>query len=189
MKKYFELSFIGIEDPELWETAFEHPAVSMAKKVVRGKSGGAFITFGSFQWTRGVKALALLMLRSIHHARSDSTTPVPMLIGGRESLAASLDYAIDKRPLWLIDMFGIDSLGNPLVPRILKRTNPGRKRPGPTAIALNSHFLPPEAFVIRWNGNVLTTPEEIETLINSISWESGLDSRKIGSALITRAAS
>lgn len=56
-------------------------------------------------------------------------------------MAASLDLAISKQPTWLKDMFGCDQDGLTLARRMILRTNPERKRPGPVSLGLNSNYL------------------------------------------------
>ena len=176
MERYFRLSFVGNRNPELFETSFAHPAIIEVKTVIRGKSGGAFSHCGSFQWTRAVKALCNLVLRAVYHHRKGDSPVLPILVGDTQSLAASLDYAIDKHPIWLIDMFGLDGAGNPTVRRMLRRTNPGRKRPGPTAIGLNMNFLPIEGIEISWKGRTLKSADEILELLDAIAWEDASES-------------
>ena len=169
MTAHFQMNFAGGEKPELYETAFKLLSTSGLRQTVRGKSNGAFGSFGSFQWTRAVKALSYLVLLTLRSSPEEHSAP-PMLIGGVDSLAASLDYAIDKQPLWLIDMFGLDSFGNPLICRLLRRSNPGRKRPGPVALAVNLNLLPSSSCVIRWDGRLLSSSEEISELMDAIDW-------------------
>jgi GTP cyclohydrolase II len=70
------------------------------------------------------------------------------LQGERGSVAASLEYAIDKQPHWLQEMFGSDSKGNTLLRRLLHRDNPGGKRPGQIAISVNRSALSPESIQV-----------------------------------------
>jgi hypothetical protein len=73
-----------------------------------------------------------------------------VLAGARGSSIASLDYAISKQPCWLTDMFGTDSFGISLVRRLILRTNPERKRPGPVFLSLNTRYLDPSMIEVRW---------------------------------------
>ena len=68
-------------------------------------------------------------------------TVAPQLSGGKESLAASLDYALDKMPNWMLDMFGLTYCGNPIVRQLLGRTNASQKRPGPVIIGVRRKTL------------------------------------------------
>lgn len=138
----------SLERCELVETGFYHPMLCAPLRCVRGKAAGAFKNAGTFQWTRAVHALSLLLIRVKLNAppicsprETVPHTEMPELVGYRGSLAASLDAAISKEPRWLNDMFGTDSRGNCLINRLLSRTNSGLKRPGPVALAFNEKFL------------------------------------------------
>ncbi len=124
---YFELG-------QLIEVAFSDK--ENAQRVsVRGKTGGPFRTAGSFQWTSAVKALALLL------AKTRLNPEEALLQGETASFATSLDYAISKQPAWLCEMFGCDQQGISLARRLVLRTNPERKRPGPVTLGINQLFL------------------------------------------------
>ena len=111
---------------------------------VRGKTAGAYTCSGSFQWTQAVKAVSVLFLHALANSFENSGTATPMISGKRGSLASSLDAAIDKEPQWLCDMFGLDESGKSNLRRLIFRSNPGGKRPGPVSITLNESDLPPE---------------------------------------------
>ena len=52
-------------------------------------------------------------------------------------MASSLDYAISRKPLWLLDMFGVNSMGQAIAQNLFMRWNPERKRGGEVVIAVN----------------------------------------------------
>jgi hypothetical protein len=136
---YFELG-------ELTEVVFNDGISNLTRTSVRGKSGGPLREAGSFQWTSAVRALALLIVKT-------SATPSGALLRGLgNSLAASLDYAISKQPMWLTEMFGCDQHGISLARRLILRTNPERKRPGPVTLGINQSYLPPSQIAIFVNG-------------------------------------
>lgn len=136
---YFELG-------ELTEVVFNDGMINHARTSVRGKSSGPLRTAGSFQWTSAVRALALLAVRTASNP-SDA-----LLRGLGNSLAASLDYAISKQPMWLTEMFGCDQQGISLARRLILRTNPERKRPGPVTLGINQSYLPASHITIFVNG-------------------------------------
>ena len=109
---------------------------------VRGKTSGAYRCTGSFQWTPAVKAVCLLFAKAVARSTGAPDFTAPTISGGRGSPASSLDYAIDKEPQWLCDMFGLDESGKTNLRRLLLRSNPGGKRPGPVSISLNESILP-----------------------------------------------
>lgn len=167
---YLKMNFVGLESAELGDTEFMHPTLTNCRRSIRGKSCGAYYSYGSFQWTRAVKAISWLLLKNAQSFKETASAEQVLLVGRNDTLASSLDYALDKQPLWLLDMFGLDNKGSPLVQRLLRRSNPGRKRPGPTAISLNTYFIPLEAIEISWNGQVLQSAEQLEKLANIVNW-------------------
>jgi hypothetical protein len=138
------------ESGELTEVIFQDGPGAPARASVRGKTGGAFRSAGSFQWTSAVKALALLVVKTC------ATTTDALLRGDGSSLAASLDYAISKQPLWLTEMFGSDQQGICLIRRMILRTNPERKRPGPVTLGINQMYLPSTSIAVFENGKPCT---------------------------------
>lgn len=145
------LDFVSENGLQLCETRFSHPVVGEDKCCVRGKLSGAYDGFGTFQWTKAVQGLAILLVRAKIHKVFQSSNPImgPHLIGYRLSPAASLDYALDKQTTWLVDMFGCDKYGMCLARRMIKRTNSGRKRAGPVSLSLNTKFLEPDEVLVR----------------------------------------
>lgn len=161
------LEFIGTE---LVKTKFTHPLIGKELKTIRGKSNGAYTDFGSFQWTKAVKAISILGVRAKLFANAGCNLQA-MVEGGTLSLAAALDYAIDKQPMWLSDMFGVDSQGKSISKRLFNRTNPGRKRSGPTAISINPFFLPSENLKIYLNGTEVSSVPNLKQLDEFLNLE------------------
>ena len=126
------LIFANGEKAELTEASFSLGGNTKKLHVVRGKTSGAFIASGSFQWTAAVKAISILIIKGVL-AKEQCASPI--LSGGKGSLAASLDHALVKAPLLLLDMFGDDESGRPLLERFTSITNPGRKRPWQVSIS------------------------------------------------------
>ena len=155
LKLYFEAG-------QLTEVAFCDGISGDVRRSIRGKSGGAYRCSGSFQWTSAVKGLALLALRAV------SDVEEPFIKGCGGSLAASLDYAISKQPMWLSEMFGNDRCGISLIRRMIRRTNPERKRPGPTVLSINESFIPVTAISIIADG-VQCSREKLFALAATIS--------------------
>ena len=132
------LSFITSENSiALNRTSFRHPLLQEETVAIRGAT--APNTFGNFRWSSGVRALALLMIRHAlvldkrRNGGKELCEPAA-IEGGEHSLAASLDYALSKQPLWLQDMFGVSPQGGQLARLLFRRINPDRKRPGPVVI-------------------------------------------------------
>jgi hypothetical protein len=152
---YFELG-------ELTEVIFNDGTKTESRVSVRGKTGGPFRSAGSFQWTSAVKALSLLLVKTC------ATPSDALLRGFANSLAASLDYAISKQPLWLTEMFGCDQQGISLARRLILRTNPERKRPGPVTLGINQAYIPTSQVSIFVDGKRCTS-EMLETLCSQLS--------------------
>ena len=161
----FALRFAGKGDVQLVETRFCDAVSGNERISVRGKTAGAFKGAGTFQWTSAVRGLCLLFVKAALAHRYPSNGNTGHIVGFQSSLAASLDYAITKQPFWIRDMFGLDSKGNTLAQRLIARTNPNRKRPGPVILGLNERALPCESIDIRWNGEKVEQFEALHTLL------------------------
>lgn len=134
------LSFFSAPSPQLDRVEFRPqsgPAYICARGITVGAHAGA--PAGTFHWTKAVRALCVLVLKT--HLHRNDPTIVPSLIGTKGSLAVALDYAISKEPQWLVDMFGADKDGRATARRLLKRGNPEGKRPGPVTVAFKESFM------------------------------------------------
>jgi hypothetical protein len=111
-----------------------------------------------------VRALALLAAKA-------TVAPEDARIQGEGgSLAASLDYALSKQPEWLTDLFGCDHEGVSYARRLILRTNPERKRPGPVVLALNFVYLPISSIEVYVSGKIASS-EQLAALLTSLSGE------------------
>ncbi len=164
MNAQVTLWFSGAVNPELIQFSFRHPIHRNERFSYRGKTGGAHNEQGSFQWTPAVQALALFFLKCI--ARSDASETA--LSGGYGSPATSLDFAINKQPVWLQDMFGVAVDGTCLIHRLVLRTNPGSKRSGPVELNLNVRQLSPEGITVYLGDERVTDSKRLEPVIVSI---------------------
>ncbi len=138
---------------------------------VRGKTPGAYRGAGCFQWTPAVKAMCVLFIQALARSFEDVYIPEPTLSGRRGSLAASLDYAIDKGPLWLCDMFGLDMSGRTNLRWLILRTNSGNKRPGPVCLSLNESILSPENIKVVVNAMPIHRKIFLEGIIDILTNE------------------
>ena len=152
----------SVHTPHILEQiTFSHPLLGNSRHSVRGKSPGAFLASHSFQWTSAVQGLAVLLLKTRACFIRGYSQPIArqaILLGGAGSLASSLDYAISKQPAWMLDCFGTDSSGSSLLKRVLRITNPNRKRGGNVALAINSKALELEDICI-YRGDVAVEDE------------------------------
>jgi hypothetical protein len=131
---------------------------------MRGKTIGAYGKVGTFQWTPGVKALSVVFLTALSRYLAQIDTYLPLLEGGKGSLASSLDYALSKQPDWLFDMFGQDTDGNAYLRRLIYRSNSGMRRNGPIGISLMEDFLSPKYIKIFLNGKEIKDAEQLRGL-------------------------
>jgi len=162
MKATIELSF-SVRG-ELERVVFAHPLLSEPRVCSRGKGLDGPISVGSFQWTQAVRALAFLLVK-----QAAVSPDVGSISGGSRSLAASLDYAISKQPRWVREMFGEDRRGRALIHRIISRSNPERKRPGPVTLALRRGADTFEEIVIRMNGEGVVDAQRLRLLVEHLS--------------------
>jgi hypothetical protein len=175
----FVLNFVSDEKVELFETAFRHPLVGEERRATRGKDSGAYRSHSTFQWTRAVQAMSLLMVRAALSNYFPRTEP--LLMGFRGSLASSLDYAIDKQTLWLVDMFGTTATGEGMARRVFKRSNPGQRSAAPVAISLHPHTLACSEILILQNYVPVRSEPALRALCNGL--EVGLDTRDLGESV------
>jgi len=170
----FVFHFEGVSRIELVKSEVRIAGVARTLTCIRGKTAGAYITCGSFQWTSGVRGVCAAFIRFILSEGSDVVDFC--LIGGKSSLAASLDYAISKGPAWLGEMFGCGIGGAQLARRIFKITNPNRKRPGPVAISVNKNVVLADQVKVYWEGKLVTDSAQMYSMLVGIE-EQGVESQ------------
>ncbi len=156
---------------ELVETSFIANDKTREFRSVRGKTSGAYADFGSFQWTSAVRALCELFLRFKISAQDREETPhsSAIMAGGVGSAAASLNYAIQKQPQWLLDMFGVDGRGVPTLRRLVYCSNPSLKRVGGTAITVNPRIVNQTNLHFLINGKIIEDTQDLSSLKNLIA--------------------
>jgi|688.fasta_scaffold180084_3 hypothetical protein len=147
---------------ELIEVTFQESAQAKPQRVVRGKTSGAICRVGSFQWTSAVKALSLLISKA---ALSPNSSKIS---GASGSLAASLDYALSKQPIWICEMFGCDAAGSSYARRFILRTNPERKRAGPVVLGISPVYFPAGSIEVHLDGS-LASPAQLAELVARLS--------------------
>jgi hypothetical protein len=151
------------EAPELSRISIAMAANDEPRVFVRGQLAFGQ-SHGTFPWTSGVHALSLLFLEAAIRQITDgngsvesetfcqSTEPQllgPHLIGERGSPATTLDFALSKRPAWLLELFGATTSGASVLSRYVVVKNSNGKRPGPTEIwlkpAVNVQIVDPSS--------------------------------------------
>jgi len=127
-----KLWFATPEDPQLERVEFSSRFSSDPLVAVRGRFPDDR-SQSSFQWSSAVKALSYLFVQSAQN-------PEFVLTGSTGSLAVSLDYALAKQPAWLVDMFGSDSAGSPVLRKMLNIRGSGAKKGRPVSISLAKKY-------------------------------------------------
>jgi hypothetical protein len=163
-----KLYFAGNREPELVESCFRRAVDNSAFLSVRGKTSAAIQATGSFQWTTAVRALSVLFIKIAMTEYDESAPSVNCLSGHKGSLASSLDYALSKQPRWIQEMFGIGNFGTAYARRLILRTNPERKRPGPVILGLNTIVLKPTNIAIFLNGEQLQSTDRLRELMATL---------------------
>lgn len=169
-----ELHFAGLTNTQLVEVRFKSHLSEDHLVTIRGKTCGAYRNVGTFQWTSAVRALCILMVKAKLVDLSGGERDLATIRGDKGSFAASLDYAISKQPMWLIEMFGCDRLGISLMRRVILRSNPERKRPGPVCLSLNEKVFPPARIKAIWDGELLETASQLNRLLNKLGQRSAV---------------
>lgn len=149
---------------ELDKTSFRYKGMDSAIVAVRGKTAGANGDTGTFQWTPGVKSMCVLFMRALSKRLRGNEVTGPLITGGKGSVAASLDYALDKEPQWICEMFGLDKQGRNLLRRLILRTNPGRKRSGPVCLGLNYDAIDAKDIKILVDSSPVHDPKFLDQL-------------------------
>lgn len=157
----FTLWLVSKPQLELIKTSFRSPSVPDEVCAVRGKTPRAHSAAVTFQWTAAVQAFTVFILRAAVLAHQDSRAHEPIVEGGQYSIASSIDYALYKENAWL-DLFGGDIRGDALSKKIIVRTNPGRRRPGPVTISLNERLLPKSAISVVIDDTHVKDPTTVE---------------------------
>lgn len=136
---------------------------------VRGKTGDAYGFDGSFQWTPAVRAVCVFFLQALCRHRANGAKRAATLAGERGSLASSLDYAINKEPQWLCDMFGLDASGKTNLRRLIYRSNTNVKHPGPVSITLNETALPTENIHVLVDSMAVHDHEALDRILSALT--------------------
>jgi hypothetical protein len=122
---------------ELYRVEFTHRLLPATIASARGKAQISASASASFQWTRAVQALAILLIKGALHQHTVGASRSAVAIEGESnSLAASLDYALGRRPTWLTEMFGLHLTKRPITRLLFERSNPEQRLPGPVAVVL-----------------------------------------------------
>ncbi len=124
----------------------------------------------TFTWSGAVHALSILFVRAAEFSASAAaSTESAHLEGGKDSPAASLDYALSKQPRWLREMFGETRSGEALFYKLVAVVNRNGKRTGPVSL----RFRYPESVSVYLGANRMISAAELRNLGNALegSWK------------------
>lgn len=170
MMDAFHLSFVRnrFEAVELSAVRYRAAGSADERISVRGKTSGAYVNAGTFQWTSAVQGVCAVMLTAVLHEKWNQCA-LPYIQGEHASLASSLDYALTKGPLWIAEMFGTTSLGTLRAKRLFRVSNPNRKRAGPVTISLNHNLLAVDDVRITLDGVLVQEPLTLLDMLQNLS--------------------
>ena len=133
----------------------------------------------TFKWTAGLKALSILLLRTVAQEVLKSSVPAEgeasetayILQGRRRSPAASLNDALTKNHAWIFDMFGGTTPKMPLLKELVRRRNPDfhTDEAAPVELWLNTDVFPADRIKITLNGEPVRDPETLEQLADDLT--------------------
>jgi hypothetical protein len=143
-------------------------SISKGRVCVRGKGGSERGPTASFQWTSAVKGLSYLLV--LYSAMGDSESPeeTAILEGQGGSIASSLDYAVSRQPLWIIDMFGLERSGRPAIRKILNRWNSDRSKGDVVALGINRNVVSADDIEVYLGFERVTQLEALHQLANCL---------------------
>jgi len=152
---------------------FRHNLLGSApRRLTRGRSSSAVRGTCPLPWSAAVRAfvrLAITVALQRFNERGPADDPFAFgLIGEKGSLCRSLDYAISKKPDWIMDLFGYDSEGDSYVGRFFWRDNPEGKREGPTKVTLNTKMIAPEMISVRLHGDTIVDRERLVAVLAAL---------------------
>lgn len=160
-----ELRFLNQdEDAYLEEVRWRNNSLSISS--LRGAALGSA---ARFKWSPAVRSLAHFFIRAAQLRVEGFDSNTPILSGVQGSTAATIDYALSKRPLWLCDMFGADTQGRPNLLSIVRRENSNLKRPGPVRLYLAPRAERELSISIYIHNQRLIHQSEFEHLLNSLA--------------------
>lgn len=150
---------------------------------IRGKGESERGPSASFQWTLAVRGLSYLLVSHCGLKRSlqdfsesldgnlddEVPTETATLEGDLGSMASSLDYAISRQPLWIVDMFGLDVAGRPILRKLLHRWNSDRTKGGVVVLGVNRKVLRPEDVEVFLGSQRVDDPAAVRHLAAMLS--------------------
>ena len=160
---------------ELFESEFTCALVGRTLRCARGRQAFNDSVEGTFLWSSAVQSMCAVVIKSkiasLTRTGPNAWSEAAGLSSDSTSWALSLDFALSKKPRWLLDMFGVDSGGAPITKRLFVRMNPEKKRQGPCWVSLNPAFLQPENIQIFLDGTEVQDAVILKALLPRIGLE------------------
>jgi len=152
-----ELRFTNEKELELYRITFK---VGKELRVsASGKTGASQHTEYTFQWTRGMQGLVILLLATAA-AKGEELV---VLQGQRGSVAYALYYGLSRRDRtrWLLDVFGQSPSGASLAERIINRSFSGGQT-GLAFVSIRPERLPFDAISVVVGSSTISGREELD---------------------------
>lgn len=175
-----ELHFGKAESFELIKTVFKAPTLNTPIVGIRGNHAPSGVV--SFRWTKTTHAIAMFFLkaREIHFTNQ---LPAPALQGTKGDPVTSIARLLHKRMEgWIIDLFGADIQGRPLLSKIILCCNYLGKRPGPMQVFLRTNYLAPQNIRVFLDEREITDRQtEMQALTKSMeaAWKRAVQVEKV----------
>jgi len=175
-KVFLELRFASPEAPVLLKSVFY---AEESKKAVICLRGTTTHCNASFKWSPTAHALCIALariaqLRDEQHKRIEVH---PVLSGADGTPAAAIGRMYNRsRECPLLDIFGTDNQGKPLLYRAIRCINYRRRIPGPVEVFANTRFLLPEQIYIFLEGERIDTDAaRLSNLVENLehTWKPG----------------
>ena len=169
-----EIHLCGPSEFVVDSIVFRHKLLGQGvRRLTRGKISTTVSGAAPLPWTSAVKAFVQLAIQvALQRYDNGDTVVDPFhfgLTGEKGSLCRSLDYAISKKPAWIMDLFGSDADGCSHVGRFFWRRNPEGKRFGPSSVTFNTKMVPPEGVSVRLNGKPVEGKAQLQMVLNSLT--------------------
>lgn len=156
--------------PTLEAMSFDHPQLDAPRHLKVGIGVG-----GLGRRTAGTRALVLFLIYQRVTARPVASAPggfeSEWFSGGRSSEAASVNYALTRRPRWLLDLFGSNQKSALILESYVNRHNRDFKvtASGPLGLRLTygAEFLPSDIRVLL-DDRTIEPVQELEDVFEAI---------------------
>jgi len=155
---------------ELFKTHFVDRSIGIEATCYRGSDGPGFVNgsyMGSFKWTKGVQGMLILFLNASLNTEPSTSGCLASIHGGPGSVAASLDYALDNKAIWLNEIFGACMNDYKPINKLFNRFNPRRRWNGEVTVQLTNRLFHSQDINIFLCGQRIVEKTHLQRLISS----------------------